>query len=100
MNQAEILRLACYAASAPAFLLLAFHSARQHDWWHSVMYAALSLLFSWYMIEISMAATGLNTREYRIIGTPMVVGISSAACILAAQVAVYYWHIFRMVRGK
>ncbi len=36
------------------------------------------LLYVWYMVEITMASTGVNTREYRVIGTPMVVLVASA----------------------
>lgn len=78
--------MTCYVISAPFLLYLAL-------WlWHHRMYmasagvGALSALFVWYMIEITLASTGVNTREYRVIGTPMIVIITVSSVMLVAHI--------------
>lgn len=75
----ELTRMFCYVISAPALFYLALWLARQHHYAQMCFTMSISLLFVWYMVEITIASTGVNTREYRVIGTPMVVTATIAA---------------------
>lgn len=86
MTAWEILRMICYTIAAPALLYLALWMARQHLYAQMCFYASLSLIFIWYMVEITLASTGINTREYRVIGTPMVVISTISAVWMAMNV--------------
>lgn len=83
MTLPEIVRIICYVISAPTFLYVALGHIRRHDYVHGLMALFLSALFVWYMVEITLASSGINTREYRIIGTPMIIGITVCALWLA-----------------
>lgn len=82
----EIVRMICYVIAAPALLYLALWLAHYRMHVAAVGLGALSALFVWYMIEITLASSGVNTREYRVIGTPMIVIITIAAVMLVAHV--------------
>lgn len=86
MTPWEFARLACYALSAPALLYLAMHSARQRQFSHAWLYGSLSALFLWYMVEITIASSGINTREYRVIGTPMVMALTASVLAIAVDI--------------
>ena len=85
MTSWEVVRMVCYTASAPALLYLALAAGRQRQYARASFDAALSLLFVWYMVEISIASSGINTRQYRVIGTPMVVTIAISAVWMVAD---------------
>lgn len=91
MTPAEIVRIACYAIAAPAFLYVGLSHLRTHDYAYGVLSISLSALFCWYMVEITIASTGVNTREYRNIGTPMIIGITASAVWMA-------WRLFSAKR--
>ncbi len=83
----EITRMACYVVAAPSMLWLALFAMRHRMYAQMCLYGALAALFTWYMAEITIASTGINTREYRVIGTPMVVAIAVSALWLAVGFA-------------
>ncbi len=83
----EIVRMVCYVVGAPALLYLALWLTRHRLYVAALGVGALSALFVWYTVEITIAATGLNTREYRVIGTPMVLMITVSAVLLVAHVS-------------
>ncbi len=64
--------MACYVVAAPTALYLALFLARHRFYSWACFFGSLSMLFVWYVVEITIASTGANTREYRIIGTPLV----------------------------
>ena len=64
--------MACYVVAAPAALYLALLLARNRFYSWACFFGSLSMLFAWYVVELTIAATGTNTSEYRIIGTPLV----------------------------
>lgn len=82
----EAVRMVCYVILAPTMLYLTLWMARQHLYAQMCLYASLSLLFGWYMVEITISATGINTREYRVIGTPMVVVATISAVWMVVNV--------------
>ena len=88
MTHWEILRLGCYVISVPALFYLALHNGRNGSAWYALFFGSQALLFAWYVVEITIAATGVNTREYRVIGTPMVVLTTVAAMGIV-------WHLRR-----
>lgn len=77
----------CYVVAAPSMLWLALFAMRHRMYAQMCLYGALAALFTWYMAEITIASTGINTREYRVIGTPMVVAIAVSALWLAVGFA-------------
>jgi hypothetical protein len=82
----------CYVIAAPTLLYLTLFMVRQRLYAQACLYGALSLLFVWYVAEITIASTGVNTREYRAIGTPMIV----LATISAVWIAVQTTSLYRM----
>lgn len=82
--------MACYVIGAPLLLWLALYLVRQRSYGWSIFFGSLSLLFVWYVVEITIAATGVNTREYRIVGTPMV---------LAATIALV-WNVWSLRKWR
>ena len=94
----EFVRMCCYTVGAPTLLYLALYAARQRLYAQMTFYTSLSLLFVWYMVEITIATTGINTREYRIIGTPMAIATTISAAwmaINAARSRGFSWHSAR-----
>ena len=68
----EVFRMACYVISSIAAGRLFFVVLRARIIPAAFLFGGMTLLFLWYMIEITVASTGVNTREYRVFGTPMV----------------------------
>ena len=64
--------MACYVVAAPAALWLALLLARHRFYSWACFFGSSAMLSTWYVVEIAIASTGINTREYRIIGTPLV----------------------------
>ncbi len=81
MTAWEWVRMACYVIGAPLLLDYSLQELRGHNYPVAVFTGALSLLLLWYMVEIAIASTGVNTREYRVIGTPMVVTFTIALIV-------------------
>lgn len=79
--------MVCYTILAPGTLYLAMWMARQHLYAQMCFYGSMALLFIWYMVEITIASTGVNTREYRVIGTPMVVTATISAVWMVINIA-------------
>lgn len=65
--------MACYVIGGPAALQIALRNARMGNYPQAGLFLSWALLYAWYVVEIWLASTGINTREYRAIGTPMVV---------------------------
>lgn len=100
MTHPEITRMLCYMIGAPAFLILALDGFRQNHPLHGIKDLGFSMLFLWYMVEITMISTGMNTREYRIIGTPMIVAVTMAAVVLAGRIILNYYKVFKNAPKK
>lgn len=64
--------MACYVVAAPAALWFALFLARHRFYPWACFFGSWAMLSAWYVVEIAIASTGINTREYRIIGTPLV----------------------------
>ncbi|MBP8292611.1 MAG: hypothetical protein KAX65_07555 [Caldilineaceae bacterium] len=78
MTELEIFRMACYVISTIAAGRLFLKSWHERMMPATLLFGSLTLLYVWYIIEITIASTGVNTREYRAIGTPMVMLVASA----------------------
>ena len=100
MTAPEIFRLVCYTIAVPAFLFLAFDEFHNRKYWIAIVFLSLSLLFAWYMIEITTIGQGLNTREYRVIGTPMIGTITVAASVMAGRVFFSTYHPYLKYWGR
>lgn len=81
MTAWEWLRMACYVIGAPLLIDWSLEELRNHNYPLAIFTGAFSLLLLWYMVEIAIASIGTNTREYRVIGTPMVVTFTVALVI-------------------
>lgn len=81
MTAWEWLRMACYVIGAPLLIDWSLEELRNHNYPLAVFAGAFSLMLLWYMVEIAIASTGTNTREYRVIGTPMVVAFTVALVV-------------------
>lgn len=85
MTHWEILRLACYVIVVPALLYLTLHNGRRRAYAYAAFFGSQTLLFAWYVVEITIASTGVNTREYRVIGTPMIVIMTAAIVVIVGH---------------
>lgn len=88
--------MTCYVIAALALLykaLAMIHEGHYGGAWMRLFWAAL---FAWYLIELTMIGQGVDTRNYRIIGTPMIVGVT----IVAVAQAWAVWKRRRMMRHK
>lgn len=85
MTEAEILRMFCYVVASVAGMRLLLYHLRTGDYGHALLFGSMTALFTWYIVEITIASTGINTREYRVIGTPMVIAMTVALVKLAAM---------------
>jgi len=79
MSHWEITRLVCYTVAAPLLLYIALRMARSRQLAYATFFVSISLLFMWYMVEVTLLSSGINTREYRIIATPLVVAATTAS---------------------
>lgn len=95
MTSAEFIRIVCYMIGAPSFLILALDGFNHHRPLHGIKDLGFSVLLLWYMIEITLISTGVNTREYRIIGTPMIIAITTTGALLAGNILLGYYRAQR-----
>ncbi len=73
MSHWELTRLLCYTIAAPMLFYMALRMARSRQPAYALFFASISLLFVWYMVEVTLLSSGINTREYRPLATPLVV---------------------------
>ena len=73
MSHWELTRLLCYTVAAPMLFYMALRMARSRQPAYALFFASISLLFVWYMVEVTLLSRGINTREYRPLATPLVV---------------------------
>ena len=100
MTYPEIIRMICYMIGAPSFLVLALDGFRHRNTLQGVKDLGFSMLFLWYMVEISLISTGMNTREYRVIGTPMIIAVTLASFVLAGRVLLEHYRALRRMPTK
>lgn len=86
MTPWEIVRLACYVIASIALLYKSLAMLHERRNGGALLRLFLVLLFVWYIAEVTMIGQGINTRDYRIIGTPMIVGITTVAVAQAIGV--------------
>ena len=82
MTPPEAIRMFCYTVGVPAAAYIAIYLYRDGAKVWAYIFAAQAGLWLWYMAEITMIGMGMNTRDYRIIGTPMIVVIATAMLIV------------------
>lgn len=79
----EWIRLLCYLCAMPACAYLSLRTAHRRDGTALLMWAGLTLMFSWYMVDLTLASAGTSSRETRNLATPLIVfatgGIVSVA---------------------
>lgn len=86
MTPFEIIRMACYVIAPLALLYKAQALLHENHYGGAWLRLLLLALFGWYMVELTMIGQGIDTRDYRIIGTPMILGITVVAVAQAVAV--------------
>lgn len=79
--------MACYVVAPLALMYKAQSMLHDHHYGGAWLRLFLVALFAWYLVELTLIGQGVDTRDYRIIGTPMILGITTVA--LAQAVAVW-----------
>lgn len=87
MTPFEIIRMGCYVVSAIALMYKAQSMLHERHYGGAWLRFFLVALFTWYIVEITMVGRGIDTRDWRIIGTPMIIGITVVA--VAQAVGLY-----------
>ncbi len=87
MTLFELIRMACYVIAPLALLYKAQALLHEHHYGGAWLRLFMLTLFVWYLAELTMIGNGIDTREYRIIGTPMILGIT----VVAVAQAVGIW---------
>lgn len=87
MTHWEITRMVCYSLAAPSLLYLALFMLRNRSWAAGVFYLSVSLLFLWYLFDLTMVAAGVNEREMRWLATPLTVAAAVSAVWMALESA-------------
>lgn len=100
MTHWELTRLLCYTVAAPVLLYLALAMARNRLYAQACFYLAISLLFTWFLFEVTMIGAGVNTREMRFLATPFVVMAALSAVWMAANLAQWRLAERRRASGK
>lgn len=78
--------MVCYVVAPLVLLYKAQALMREHHYGGAWLRLFLLVLFVWYLIELTMIGQGIDTREYRVIGTPMIVGLTAVAVAQAWSV--------------
>ena len=86
MTVFELIRMACYLIAPIALLYKAFSLLHEKHYGGAWLRLFMLLLFAWYMVELTLLGQGIDTRDYRIIGTPMIIGITVVAVAQAVGV--------------
>ncbi len=73
MTHWEITRLICYTISAPLLLWLALGMLRDRARALGLFLLSICLLFTWYMVDVTLVSSGASTRETRNLATLLVV---------------------------
>lgn len=74
----EWVRVTCYVIGIPAAVYLAFRFGHRHETSFSMLLAGLACLFSWYLIDLTLVATGMSSRDMRNLATPLTVFTSGS----------------------
>lgn len=93
MTVFELFRLTCYVIASLALLYKALALIHDAHYGGALLRLFLMVLFVWYMAELTMVGRGIDTRNYRIFGTPAILGITTVAVAQA-------WEIWKLRRDK
>lgn len=93
MTLFELIRMACYVVAPLALLYKAQALLQEHHYGGAWLRLFLLALFAWYLAELTMIGQGIDTRNYRVIGTPMILGITTVAVAQA-------WSVWKARRNK
>ena len=95
MTHWEITRLICYTISAPLLLWLALGMLRDRARALGLFLLSICLLFTWYMVDVTLVSSGASTRETRNLATLLVVMATVGTIWMAVER--YQWR--RRVKG-
>ena len=85
MTWNEIVRLACYTIGAPLLLWMALGMMRSRMHAQGLFLLSISLLFVWYMVDVTMVSAGASTRETRNAATMLTVMATSGVVWMAIK---------------
>lgn len=92
--------MCCYAAGAPALLYLALFALRNRRVAAGLFYLSISLLFCWYLFDLTLISAGINEREIRWIATPLTVMAALSAVWMAVSAARVCYRIKELKERK
>lgn len=92
MTTFEIIRIVCYAIAPLALFYKSQDLYRRGYLCGAILRLFMVLLFVWYMAELTMLNSGIDTRDYRAIATPIVVGLTAVAVVQAMEVRKQHRH--------
>ncbi len=72
-----------YSLAAPALLYVAIFHLRNRMYASGLFYLAISLLFCWYLFDLTLVSAGVEERELRWVATPLTVAAAVGALWLA-----------------
>ncbi|MBP8293747.1 MAG: hypothetical protein KAX65_13310 [Caldilineaceae bacterium] len=95
MTHWEITRLVCYTISAPLLLWLALGLLRDHARALGLFMLSICLLFTWYMVDVTLVSSGASTRDTRNFATLLVVMATIGTIWMAVER--YQWRRKRSI---
>lgn len=93
MTVFELVRLTCYVVASLALLYKSLALIHDAHYGGALLRLFLMVLFIWYMAELTMVGQGIDTRNYRIFGTPAILGITTVALAQA-------WSVWKLRRSQ
>lgn len=95
-NVWEWIRLLCYVCVVPSACYLAVRAYNRHEGMHTLMWSGMALLFSWYLVDLTMVSLGISSRETRSFATPITVFVTGGIVVMALQQLRVQWHARQM----
>ena len=87
----EWIRLLCYACAMPSCAYLALRSAHRRDGITVMMWGGLALMFSWYLVDLTLVSAGASSRETRNMATPLIVFATGGIVSVAIREIRQHW---------
>ncbi len=81
----EWVRIIAYAVAIPASCYLSFRLAHRGDKPLSMMFAGLTILFGWYLLDLTMVSVGMSSRETRNFATPITVFTAGSLAVMVIR---------------
>lgn len=77
--------MVCYALAAPALLYVALFYLRNRQYAAGVFHLSISVLFCWYLFDLTLISAGVEERQMRWVATPITIVAALSALMLAVH---------------